>query len=358
MNPAPQGDNGLCEPLVAAWFREYLPDATQGLLEFERIAGGRSNLTYSVSDEAGSRWVLRRPPLGIRHASAHDVIREADILERLQNVPVPSPIVVGKCIDESVTGAPFFVMDFIDGAVLRDPEVVRAKIPYETRAGLAAELVRNLAALHSVDPREIGWNALADRTDYIDRQLNRWLRNWKGDRVRDSLDLERTHAKLSRNIPPQCSSSVVHGDFRLDNCIVGADGVIAGILDWELATVGDPWQTWANCWSIGPNPMTMFVHWRMLRLESKGSRRAMSCSTSISLRPNKMRTSISTSTLRSTGGRSHALSRVCTAARYVARWAKSSGRRNRSAPRRTGLRHKRGEWPNGFDGNLPCDFLV
>ena len=78
----------------------------------------------------------------------HDVIREADILERLQNVPVPSPIVVGKCIDESVTGAPFFVMDFIDGAVLRDPEVVRAKIPYETRAGLAAELVRNLAALH------------------------------------------------------------------------------------------------------------------------------------------------------------------------------------------------------------------
>ncbi len=240
MNPVPQVDNGLCEPRMAAWFREHLPEATQGFLEFERIAGGRSNLTYSVRDEAGSRWVLRRPPLGIRHASAHDVIREADILERLQNAPVPTPIVAGKCSDESVTGAPFFVMDFIDGAVLRDPEVVRAKIPYETRAGLAAELVRNLAALHSVNPREIGWSALADRTDYIDRQLNRWLRNWKSDRVRENLDLERTHAKLSRNVPPQRGSCVVHGDFRLDNCIVDADGAIAGILDWELATVGDP----------------------------------------------------------------------------------------------------------------------
>ncbi|GAA4482089.1 phosphotransferase family protein [Rhodococcus olei] len=232
-------DDGIREPAVTAWFREHVP-ATHGSLRFERIPGGRSNLTYSVTDENGTRWVLRRPPLGMAHSASHNVLREAAVLGRLRDTPVPVPVVVGTCGDESVTGAPFFVMDHIDGHVLRDPEAVRAALRVEQRGEVARSLVRALADLHTVDPREVGWGALAERDDYLARQLRRWNTQWEKDRIRDLDDLRRAHDRLLDRIPPQTVSRVVHGDFRLDNCIVTGDARLGGILDWELATVGDP----------------------------------------------------------------------------------------------------------------------
>ncbi|WP_027502455.1 phosphotransferase family protein [Rhodococcus sp. UNC363MFTsu5.1] len=239
MSSTPETDFGLREPQVTAWFHAHVPSA-HGPLRFDRIPGGRSNLTYAVTDGDGSRWVLRRPPLGMAYSRAHDVLREADVLDRLRDTPVPAPIVVGTCNDESVTGAPFFVMDHIEGHVLRDPESVRATIPVARRPEVTHSLIRALADLHAVDPREVGWDALASRNDYLSRQLRRWSSNWENDRVRTLEDIGRTHDRLVDQIPRQRASGIVHGDFRLDNCLITADGSVRGILDWELTTVGDP----------------------------------------------------------------------------------------------------------------------
>ncbi|MCL2536332.1 MAG: phosphotransferase family protein [Nocardiaceae bacterium] len=232
-------DTGIRDDAVSRWFTEHV-DGARGPLSFARIAGGRSNLTYLVSGAGDTRWVLRRPPLGMAHSRAHDVLREAEVLDRLRDTPVPAPGVVGTCDDDTVTGAPFFVMKHIDGVVLRDPETVTATVPVDSRPALASELVESLAALHSVDPRDVGWDELADRDDYVARQLRRWSTNWAQDRVRTLDDIGRTHDRLRERIPRQGAARIVHGDFRLDNCLFAPDGTIGGILDWELTTVGDP----------------------------------------------------------------------------------------------------------------------
>ena len=232
-------DPGIRDDAVSRWFTEHVDDAT-GPLRFERIAGGRSNLTYLVQGADGARWVLRRPPLGMARSRAHDVLREAEVLERLRSTPVPGPVVVGTCGDDAVTGAPFFVMNHLDGVVLRDPDTVMSVVPADRQPSVAAELVRALAALHAVDPRDVGWGGLADRDDYLARQLRRWSTNWAQDRVRVLDDIGRAHDRLLERIPRQGSARIVHGDFRLDNCLFTPDGTIGGILDWELTTVGDP----------------------------------------------------------------------------------------------------------------------
>ncbi len=169
---------GIRDDAVSRWFTEHVDDAT-GPLRFERIAGGRSNLTYLVQGADGARWVLRRPPLGMARSRAHDVLREAEVLERLRSTPVPVPVVVGTCDDDAVTGAPFFVMNHLDGVVLRDPDTVTSVVPADRRPSVAAELVRALPpGLHAVDPRDVGWGGLADRDDYLARQLRRWSTNW------------------------------------------------------------------------------------------------------------------------------------------------------------------------------------
>lgn len=232
-------DTGIRGDAVSRWFNEHV-DGVRGPLTFERIAGGRSNLTYLVEDSDSIRWVLRRPPLGMAHSRAHDVLREAEVLDRLRDTPVPAPAVVGSCDDDSVTGAPFFVMEHVDGVVLRDPDIVTATVPVDGRPALASALVEALATLHAVDPRDVGWGGLAGRDDYVARQLRRWSTNWAQDRVRVLEDIGRTHDRLCERIPRQGAARIVHGDFRLDNCLFAPDGRIGGILDWELTTVGDP----------------------------------------------------------------------------------------------------------------------
>jgi aminoglycoside phosphotransferase (APT) family kinase protein len=209
-------------------------------LSFSLVAGGRSNLTYTVTDADGRRFVLRRPPLGHLLASAHDMSREHKIMAGLAGSTVPVPPVVGLCTDDSVNGAPFYVMRFVDGLVLRDPEVVEA-IPEPVRWAAAESLVDGLATLHEVDPDAVGLGDLGRKEGYVNRLLKRWRGQWEQSQTRDIPLVEEVAARLEKSVPPQGPATIVHGDYRLDNVIVDPrDGAVLAVLDWELCTLGDP----------------------------------------------------------------------------------------------------------------------
>ena len=210
-------------------------------LDFEVIQGGRSNLTYTVTDAAGRRLILRRPPLHGVLQSAHDMGREHRIITALADAAVPVPPTVGYEPDEAVTGAPFYVMRFVDGEVVRDSAAARTHLDAETRAAASADLVDVLVRLHEVDVDAVGLGDLARKEDYLARQLKRWHGQLQQGGGRDLPVLDDVHARLVADIPPQGPATVVHGDYRLDNLILDpASGRVQAVLDWELTTLGDP----------------------------------------------------------------------------------------------------------------------
>lgn len=210
-----------------------------GPLSFHQIAGGRSNLTFHVTDTAGSAWALRRPPTGNVLASAHDMGREHRVMSALAPTSVPVPAMVGMCTDEEVNGAPFYVMDWVDGTVVRHSAIAE-DFDLGTRRAMGISVVENLARIHQVDIDEVGLGDFAKRDGYIARQLRRW----KGqvDAVESPTDplIDRAYDELSSRIPEQRSTRLVHGDYRLDNTIVDDAGNVVAVLDWELTTLGDP----------------------------------------------------------------------------------------------------------------------
>jgi aminoglycoside phosphotransferase (APT) family kinase protein len=229
---------------VAAWLSGAVVDVHTPLTA-TLIAGGRSNLSYRVDEPAGGRsWVLRRPPLSGVISSAHDVLREHRIMSALSGSGVPVPAMVAACADESVIGAPFFVMEYVEGAVLHDRRAAETELGESARAACGPALVAALAALHAVDPRTIGLGDLGRGEGYVGRQLSRWREQL--DRLGVTVDpttdaaMQQVHARLSASVPEQVSTTLVHGDFRLGNAIVGTDGSVRAVLDWELATRGDP----------------------------------------------------------------------------------------------------------------------
>ena len=230
--------DGIEPEAVTDWMRERATVAPP--LDFEVIAGGRSNLTYRVRDAEGHRWVLRRPPLHSVLASAHDVGREHRIMAALQDTAVPVPPLVGHEPDEAVIGAPFYVMEFVDGLVPRDAEAVTSTLDVDARRAVAFNLADTLADLHAVDVDAVGLGDLAKRTDYIARQLHRWSGQYEKGSQRDLPLVGEVHDRLAASIPDQGPPAIVHGDYRLDNMIVGEDGAIRAVLDWELCTLGDP----------------------------------------------------------------------------------------------------------------------
>lgn len=195
-----------------------------------------------MTDAGGRRWILRRPPLGEHPGGAHDVLREARLLGALAGrVPVPGVMTV--CDDNAVTGAPFVVLEFLDGLVVRDPEGVRTGLTTAERASVGPALIDAMVALHAVDPGLLGLGGVAGRTDYLQRQLRRWEANWRRTATRELADLASAHAILADRAPQQRRAAIVHGDYRLDNCLLARTGgavTVLGILDWELTTVGDP----------------------------------------------------------------------------------------------------------------------
>jgi aminoglycoside phosphotransferase (APT) family kinase protein len=230
---------GIDSAGLEAWFVASVPDARPPLA-FERISGGRSNLTYTVTDAAGGRWALRRPPLGKRLASAHDMAREHRIISALQETEVPVPPIVGLCEDEAVNGAPFYVMGFVEGPILRSRSEADAAFDEGARRAIGERVVDTLVAIHAVDPDAVGLGELGRRQDYVARQLRRWQGQWEGSRTRELPLIDDIHARLEGRIPEQGPATIVHGDYRLDNMILTPAGEIAAVVDWELCTLGDP----------------------------------------------------------------------------------------------------------------------
>ena len=233
-----EAPDGIDRAGIEGWFEANVPGSTLPLA-FDRISGGRSNLTFEVADSAGSRWALRRPPLGKRLGSAHDMGREHRVISALQETPVPVPPVVGLCEDEAVNGAPFYVMDFVEGPILRSAEEAKEFGPDERR-GIGERVVDTLVAIHDVEPDAVGLGELGRKEAYVERQLKRWHGQWEKSKTRELELVDDVHRRLEGRIPEQGPATIVHGDYRLDNMILSPRGEVAAVVDWELCTLGDP----------------------------------------------------------------------------------------------------------------------
>ena len=184
---------------VTAWLEANVAGA-RGPFEFEVIAGGHSNLTFKVTGADGTRYVLRRPPLGHVLASAHDMGREHRIISGLQRSAVPVAPALGFCDDPSVNGAPFYVMGFVDGYVLRDKAAAEAVLSVEARRTASESLVDTMAAIHAVDLEAAGLADLSRHEGYIARQLKRWYGQWNQQKTRDLPAVDLVHDELSRRM--------------------------------------------------------------------------------------------------------------------------------------------------------------
>ncbi|MEZ5280758.1 MAG: phosphotransferase family protein [Acidimicrobiales bacterium] len=228
---------GIDAGRVSDWLDSNV-DGVQGPYEFALIAGGHSNLTFSVQPADGPTLVLRRPPLGHVLATAHDMEREHKIITGVGLTDVPVPVTMGLCVDNEVNGAPFYVMRHVSGPVLHS-DVEAAAMPEAERTALGADVIEVLARLHSAEPDDIGLGDLGKREDYIGRQLRRWTRQWENSKTRELPEMEEAQRLLTESQPEQVGAAIVHGDYRLGNMIVG-DGRVRAVLDWELCTLGDP----------------------------------------------------------------------------------------------------------------------
>ena len=229
---------GIDRAGVETWFAERVTGAELPL-SFERISGGHSNLTYRVGDARGHRWALRRPPLGKRLGSAHDMSREHKVVSALGPTEVPVAPVVGLCQDDTVNGAPFYVMEFVEGPILRGIAEADAFSDENDRRAIGERVADTLVSIHAVDPDAVGLGDLGRREDYVARQLHRWQGQWEKSKTRELPAIDSVHERLSARIPEQGSATIVHGDYRLDNMILAPDGVVAAVVDWELCTLGD-----------------------------------------------------------------------------------------------------------------------
>ncbi|GFG87548.1 phosphotransferase family protein [Mycolicibacter algericus] len=231
------------EGLDGAALRRYLTDSgipVQGELAVELIAGGRSNLTFKVSDEV-SQWVVRRPPLGGLTPSAHDVGREFVVTRGLYGTAVPIARPVAFDADGTVCGAPLTVTEFVTGRVYRHKDDLDVLSEADLAANATA-LVRVLVDLHAVDYRAVGLESFGRPDGFLERQVRLWARQWELVKTREIDDVAPLAAALADAVPQTPQPSVVHGDFRIDNTICDPEqpDVIRAVVDWEMSTLGDP----------------------------------------------------------------------------------------------------------------------
>ena len=230
---------GIDHDRVAAWLGEHIDGATPPY-RFDLITGGRSNLTFLVTDGAGSRYVLRRPPTGQVLATAHDMAREHRLITAVGRTDVPVPRTLGLCTDEAVNGAPFYVMSNVEGEVLDSPDKARL-LPEELRRPAAEHLIDVLADLHAADVDAIGLGDLARKDGYVERQIRRWTTQWASSKTRELPEIDQVAERLAAHIPEQQGVAIAHGDYRFGNVLTDVSrGRVAAVLDWELCTLGDP----------------------------------------------------------------------------------------------------------------------
>ena len=228
---------GLDLERLGTWLGSALPELGP-ITSAELIEGGKSNLTYVVSDGC-TEVIVRRPPLGQLLATAHDMGREYRVMSALRDTDVPVPVTYARCADPEVIGAPFYVMQRVDGRPYRFAAEIAALGPQRTRA-ISGELVDVLARLHAIDPASVGLADFGRPDGFLDRQVERWRRQLEASYTRDLPAAGELHARLRAGVPASSAPGIVHGDYRLDNVLVDAQDRAAAVIDWELATVGDP----------------------------------------------------------------------------------------------------------------------
>jgi aminoglycoside phosphotransferase (APT) family kinase protein len=231
--PAPPG---LDLARLAEFLAAKQPDLLTEPLHAELAPGGRSNLTYVLND----RYVVRRPPLGHVLATAHDMSREYRVISALAPTAVPVPETLLLCEDDSVLGAPFYVMRRVPGTVYRR-RAQTDTLTAEQRRDLAHEMVDTLATLHHVDPASVGLAGFGRPEGFLTRQVARWAGQLERSRSRELAGAEELYQRLAASVPDSPRPAIVHGDFRLDNLMVDPATLrVAAVLDWEMATLGDP----------------------------------------------------------------------------------------------------------------------
>jgi aminoglycoside phosphotransferase (APT) family kinase protein len=233
---------GMDVAALRPWLAERLSGRVDPAAELgaELIAGGRSNLTYRLT-YGDADVVLRRPPLGHVLPTAHDMGREYRVLSALRDSDVPVPCPIGLCTDDSVLGTPFYVMEHVDGRVLRTADDA-ADIGESAADLLCERLVRTLVAIHSVDVEAAGLAGFGRPDGYLERQVRRWQQQWDRSKTRDLPAYDALVRRLTRHLPPNAPGALVHGDYRLDNALVRLDPEpeVAAVVDWEMSTLGDP----------------------------------------------------------------------------------------------------------------------
>jgi aminoglycoside phosphotransferase (APT) family kinase protein len=236
---APGIDDG---PRLARWIAGSGAElAGAGLTGVTLIAGGRSNLTYRLDFGAEGHLVLRRPPLGHVLPTAHDMTREYRVLSALSGTDIPVPRPAAFCDDTEVIGAPFYLMEYVDGLVLRSREDGAQVSPDQARQ-LSERLAAMLAAIHAVDLPAVGLAGFGRPEGYLARQLSRWQKQWGLSNTREVPGYDELVQRLTDGLPEDGDGTLVHGDYRLDNMLVvlGAKPDIAAVVDWEMSTLGDP----------------------------------------------------------------------------------------------------------------------
>ena len=234
------------DPLVdpdalVAYLDSALPETRGDPLGVERVRGGHSNETFFVT-RGSHEWVLRRPPRGPLLPTAHDVAREHRVLSALADTPVPVPRPILLCADIGVIGAPFYLMQRVRGVVIRASLPPAFEDDVASRAALGYELIDRLADLHMVDWQAAGLEGFGKPHGYLERQLRRWTGQLDASRNRPLPDLDAVTAWLGAHLPESVGASIVHGDYRLDNAMFAPTppAQVLAILDWEMATIGDP----------------------------------------------------------------------------------------------------------------------
>ncbi|MFM7224926.1 MAG: phosphotransferase family protein [Actinomycetota bacterium] len=240
MSAEPETPPGVDLERLRSFFTANVPGATDLPLRAELISGGRSNLTYSIGDGV-HEWVLRRPPLGHVLPTAHDMAREHRIIRALAGSAVPVPAALAFCDDVTVNDAPFYVMEKVDGVILRTPADLAGLSPDEARRCSEA-LVDVLVAIHAVDYPAAGLADFGRPDGYVERQVRRWGEQWERSKTRELPEIDELARRLRAAIPQSPAPTIVHGDYRLDNVMLAPDdpGRIVAVLDWEMATLGDP----------------------------------------------------------------------------------------------------------------------
>jgi aminoglycoside phosphotransferase (APT) family kinase protein len=230
---------GLDLARLAAWLDAEHPELRHGALEGEVIAGGKSNLTYRVSDGT-TTWALRRPPLAHVLPTAHDMVREYRVISALADTAVPVAPALALCEDLDVLGAPFYLMGFVDGVVLDKPKLLR-ELDAADATRSCELLMDTLVDLHEVDPAAVGLTEFGRPDGFLARQVRRWHQQWQASETRPLDELGQTVERLTATLPEQSAPAVVHGDYRLTNVMFAPQlDRIAAVVDWEMATLGDP----------------------------------------------------------------------------------------------------------------------